>query len=105
MSEYLPVCAADALAIGSARAVCVGKHAVALFRLADGYYALEDSCPHQGAPISDGYIENGEVTCSWHAWCFNIRTGQMTLGDLCVVPRFDVKIENNMVLVCDEPGD
>ena len=99
------MCSVDALAIGSARAVTVGTHSVALFRLEDGYYALEDACPHQGAPISDGYMDHGEVTCSWHAWCFDIRSGRMILGDLCIIPRFDVRIENAMVLVCDEPGE
>jgi len=40
------------------------------------YYAFENKCPHQGANLAFGFIENDVVTCPLHAWQFNLVTGK-----------------------------
>lgn len=49
---------------------------IALFNVAGEYYALDNTCPHMGGPLGEGEIEDGKVTCPWHAWQFNIKTGE-----------------------------
>jgi nitrite reductase (NADH) small subunit/3-phenylpropionate/trans-cinnamate dioxygenase ferredoxin subunit len=63
------------LAEGEGRAVKVGQKLIAVFRTGDQYYAIDDTCPHMGASLSDGYVESGVVTCSWHAWRFRLCDG------------------------------
>ncbi len=47
------------------REICGEK--IAFFRNADGQAsAVEDFCPHRGAPLSLGYVENGELICGYH---------------------------------------
>jgi len=41
----------------------------------DQFYAFEDCCPHEGAPLSDGYLEGIELECPLHASIFDVRTG------------------------------
>src|SRR5881409_511288 len=41
---------------------------LALFRWNDRVYAIEDLCPHLGFPLSEGFMQAGEVMCSWHGW-------------------------------------
>jgi nitrite reductase/ring-hydroxylating ferredoxin subunit len=53
---------------------------IALFRVGDEVRALDDACPHQGAPLSMGVVKQGEVTCSWHGWHFEVETGANTDG-------------------------
>ena len=48
---------------------------IALFKLNDQIFALENVCPHMGGPLGEGDIENCIVTCPWHGWQFDIRTG------------------------------
>jgi len=70
------------------------------------FYALENACPHQGGPLADGHLEGALVTCPWHAWCFDVRTGRMTLGEFARVPRFAVRVEGTTILIKPEPeGD
>jgi nitrite reductase (NADH) small subunit len=88
---------------GSARAIHVGSYDVALFNVEGEYYALENVCPHQGSPIVDGWIEGRTVTCPWHAWCFDLRTGSLTLGNFAIIPRFEVRIEEDGVYLSTEP--
>jgi nitrite reductase/ring-hydroxylating ferredoxin subunit len=48
---------------------------VALFNLDGTFYAIEDTCPHRGAPLWEGELEGSELTCPWHGARFNITTG------------------------------
>jgi nitrite reductase/ring-hydroxylating ferredoxin subunit len=101
--NFVRVAAPDALRPGSARAIAVGRYEIALFNVEGEYYALENSCPHQGSPIVDGWIEGRTVTCPWHAWCFDLRTGSLTLGTYAMIPRFEVRVEADGIYLSTEP--
>ena len=90
---------------GQARAFAVGSFEVAIFNVGGAFYALENSCPHQGGPLADGWLEGPFITCPWHAWCFDVRTGSMTLGEFARVARFDVRRLNDDLFVSVEPCD
>ncbi len=70
---------------------------VALFRLGEEVFAVENTCPHQGASLAEGWLEGDRVVCPWHAWCFELRTGRMTLGDYAQIATFEVEIEADQV--------
>lgn len=55
--------------------VLVDGCAVALFRTACGWVALDDRCPHAGASLSEGRVADGQVTCPWHGLRFDAATG------------------------------
>ncbi|MBV8332423.1 MAG: Rieske (2Fe-2S) protein [Candidatus Eremiobacteraeota bacterium] len=83
--------------------VRVRRYEVALFDVGGDVVAYENACPHQGGPIGEGFVENGTVTCPWHAWCFDLRTGTLTLGDFARLRRFDVHVEGSELYVAAEP--
>lgn len=103
MPEFIRVASRDAVPSGTAHAFPVGRYDIALFNIGGEFYALENACPHQGGPIADGWIEGRTVTCPWHAWCFDLRTGKMTLGDFAEIPRFEVRVEGDGIYVATEP--
>ncbi|HEY2075757.1 MAG TPA: Rieske (2Fe-2S) protein [Streptosporangiaceae bacterium] len=42
----------------------------------DGEWQVTDArCPHNGGPLADGVVRDGAVTCPWHWYCFDLRTG------------------------------
>ena len=88
---------------GAARAYAVGRYEVAVFNVDGELYGIENICPHQGAPLADGWLDGMHVTCPWHAWCFDVRTGKMTLGDFARVPRFAVRVEGTTIFIRTEP--
>jgi nitrite reductase/ring-hydroxylating ferredoxin subunit len=83
--------------------VRVGRYEVALFNLGDAVVAYENACPHQGGPIGEGLVEGTTVTCPWHAWCFDLHTGYLTLGKYAQLRRFDVHVEGDAIYVAREP--
>jgi nitrite reductase (NADH) small subunit len=39
--------------------------------MVDGeFHAISNICPHAHAPLDQGFIENGRITCPWHGWSF-----------------------------------
>ena len=57
--------------------ICVeieGKR-IAVFHVGGEFYAIDDTCTHKGAPLSEGTIEGDQVQCPWHGACFNLKTG------------------------------
>ncbi len=39
-------------------------------------YVLDGKCTHQGGPLGEGSIDNGELICPWHAGAFDYKTGK-----------------------------
>ena len=76
-----------------------GRH-VALFRLGDEFYAIDNLCLHRAGPLCEGQIDgNGVVTCPWHGWSYEIRTGTLVQDPRVGVSKHDVSIEDGLVSV------
>lgn len=103
--EYVHLPGAAKIPPGRARAYPVGRYEIAVFNVNGELFALDNTCPHQGGPISEGWMEGPLVTCPWHAWCFDVRTGKMTLGDFASIDRFAIRREGDAVYVSTEPID
>lgn len=62
------------------RTLEVAGRRIALFRAGDCVHALDDACPHQGASLGDGVVREGQVTCPWHSFHFDLRDGRNADG-------------------------
>ena len=60
-----------------------GKKQIALFRVGDSFYAIDNRCPHEGYPLVQGTVDDAScvLTCQWHNWKFRLDTGENTLGE------------------------
>ena len=52
---------------------------LALVNLKGEIYALDDDCPHEAGPLSEGQIIGEEIECPWHTSRFSIKTGSVTM--------------------------
>ena len=74
---------------------------VVLFKTEDNcVHAIGNVCPHQGAPLAEGWYEQEDcvVTCPLHAWDFDVRTGQHLNGPESV-PTYETRIVDGIVEV------
>jgi nitrite reductase (NADH) small subunit/3-phenylpropionate/trans-cinnamate dioxygenase ferredoxin subunit len=77
-TRWIPIGKPEALSFTPGATVNVEGQEVAVFAVpeaASGYCALLNSCPHAGAALAEGHVSNGEVSCPWHGWRFDLRTG------------------------------
>lgn len=84
---------------GRGKMVVVNGRHVALFRLGDEFFAIDNLCLHQAGPICDGTIDNDVVICPWHGWSYEIRTGTLVQDPRVGVSRHDVKVDGDAVSV------
>ena len=75
MAEFQTVCRVGDVRDGEGKTVEVGGKLVAVFLEKGRYFAIDDVCPHMGASLSGGWVEDGVVTCPWHAWRFRLADG------------------------------
>jgi nitrite reductase/ring-hydroxylating ferredoxin subunit len=90
VAKYVVAAAAD-IPPGGRKIVEVAGRSIGVFNLDGTFYALRNRCPHQGGPLCEGplwghltarvpgefeYRRGGIVSCGWHGWEFDIRTGQ-----------------------------
>ncbi len=61
----------------SVRTISLDNKMICLVRLEDGYYAIDDRCPHAGARLGMGKCtEEGMVECPVHRYQYNAKTGK-----------------------------
>jgi nitrite reductase/ring-hydroxylating ferredoxin subunit len=69
-----------------------GRAPVAVFRLGDAFYTMDDQCTHGAALLSEGEVEDCQIYCPFHSGAFDIRTGAATAAP-CVLPVRTYKTE------------
>ncbi len=79
MPQFVKVAKISEIADQSAKCVEMAGMRIALFNLGGDFYAIDDTCPHEGGPLSEGVIKGEEVECPWHGSLFNIKSGEVTL--------------------------
>jgi 3-phenylpropionate/trans-cinnamate dioxygenase ferredoxin subunit len=74
---------------------------IAVFHTEDGgVYAIDDTCTHQDASLSDGWLEGCEVECPLHASKFDLRTGSVDAPPARLPVRtHQVLVEEGMIYV------
>jgi nitrite reductase/ring-hydroxylating ferredoxin subunit len=93
------VAAAGDIAPGSGRIVEAGGRTVAVFNVDGVFHAIDNQCPHRGGPLGDGRLDGAIVTCPWHGYRYDVRTGGHQLSASFNVPCYPVTVEGGVVYV------
>ena len=92
MSEHR-VAALEDVPESSGLAVDIGDKRIAIFRYQGRYFALDETCPHRGAPLHQGTIDSGIVVCPWHQWQFELKSGCSPVNRLSKVRTYPVRVD------------
>jgi nitrite reductase/ring-hydroxylating ferredoxin subunit len=94
MAEFVFAAKIDDIPVGRAKTVSLGEKRIALFNVEGAFYAIDDTCLHRGGPLSEGELEGCVVTCPWHGWKYDIRTGEMTMNPATRVNCYQARVES-----------
>ena len=75
--RFEAVLAASELPLREPTAVEVGDRRICLVRLEDGVFGFDDRCPHRGGSLARGSVCDAVITCAFHTWQFDVRTGDL----------------------------
>ena len=72
---------------------------IAVYNVDGEFYATDNSCPHRGAPLSEGVLCGHVIECGLHGWQFDVRTGEcLTVRD--TIKTYALKIQDGL-LICE----
>lgn len=98
VSEFQEVAKLSDIPEEAGLCVTVGKLKIGLFRHKGEVYAINNVCPHQGAPLSEGFFDDGIVRCPVHAWEICVETGRV-INRTEKVDTYPVRVDGETVSV------
>ncbi len=100
MDNWTDIGALEAIPRQGARVVKTLGGCVAVFRTADDrVFALDDSCPHKGGPLSQGIVHGASVTCPLHNWVIDLTTGRALGADVGATRAHPLKVEDGRLML------
>jgi len=99
MADFVKVFNKSDLAEGQCKAVDANGKTIALFNVGGTICALDNTCLHRGGPLGEGILEGDVVTCPWHMWEYNVRTGEKVGTPSIKVATYPVQVDGNDIKV------
>ncbi len=99
MAELVKVGRLADIPVGSSTVVEVAGKTMAVFHCQDGFYAMENTCPHRGGPLGKGSLAGTTVTCPWHGWQFNVTSGACLVNPAVTQQTYAVTVEGEELVV------
>ncbi|HSA60307.1 MAG TPA: Rieske 2Fe-2S domain-containing protein [bacterium] len=88
------------------REIQVGPMRVALSYANGEFAAIGGVCPHAGGPLGEGTLKDEKISCPWHSFRYDRRTGVCRLGESLefAVPSYPLKIKDGRLFVSPKPA-
>ena len=103
MNGYLRVARASEVPPGSMKRVEVAGRAVALANVDGEFYAIDDTCSHEEASLSEGTLTGEVIACPKHGARFTAKTGRvLSLPAVRSVAVYPVRVQGDEILVSPE---
>ena len=85
---------------GRAIGVEIAGRRLAVVRVGERVFAIDDRCSHRGFPLHDGTIEGTTIRCRTHGACFALESGAVVRGPARrAVPIYRVSVEEGTVVI------
>jgi nitrite reductase (NADH) small subunit len=99
VGQLVAVARAEDIPPGTARMVTAGELELALYHVEGSFHATQAHCLHLGGPLGEGVLEGCVITCPWHGWQYDVRTGENEFDRAIVLETFEVVVEDGDVKV------
>jgi nitrite reductase (NADH) small subunit len=84
---------------GTVRHVRAGEAELAVAHVGDDFFATAGACLHLGGPLGHGRLEGHVLSCPWHGWQYDVRSGLNEFDHAIELETYAVRVENGEVKV------
>ena len=95
--NFVTVARVDDVPPGTLRYVRAGDEEIALAHCDGGFHAVQHHCLHLKGPLADGRLEGCLLTCPWHGWQYDVRTGENAFDLAIKLRTFEVQVADGEV--------
>lgn len=96
---FMPVARVDDVPPGTLRTVRVDDEEITLAHCDGGFYAMQAHCIHLQGPLGQGHLDGCVLTCPWHGWQYDVRTGQNEFDRAIQLRTYDVQVSDGEIRV------
>ena len=96
---FATVARVDEFEHGTVRTVYAGETAIALARVGDEFFATQHACLHMHGPLGAGRLAEHVLSCPWHGWQYDVRTGENEFDRAIRLETYEVRVEDGDVRV------
>ena len=79
--------------------VTVAGQEILLVNFKETIYAVENECPHQGAPMAGALLKDAHLACPRHGYRFELKDGSCKDHPEFTLKTWPVRIENNEIII------
>ena len=80
--------------------VLVDGHKICIANVEGKYFAIDNTCSHEGGPLADGNLEGYQVECPWHQSRFDMRTGEVKAPPASEPQEtYQIKLEGDDIMI------
>ncbi|MDX1915460.1 MAG: nitrite reductase small subunit NirD [Methylophilus sp.] len=98
--SWTKICPLNEIPKLGSRVVRTEKVDIGVFRTEDDrVFALNNSCPHKGGPLSQGIVYGDKVACPLHSWKISLVDGKAEEPDVGETACYQVKVEDGIVFL------
>ncbi len=92
--------ALDSIPLGTMAKVLADNREICLIRTKNGFHAVDNVCPHMGAPLSNGKcIDEQWIECPFHRYKFSITDGTVDRTGAEALEVFELKVGPSGMLI------
>jgi nitrite reductase/ring-hydroxylating ferredoxin subunit len=99
MPQFVTVARVEDVPPGSVMTVRAGDEEITLAHVVGGFYATQASCIHLGGPLGKGRLDGSVLSCPWHGWQYDVRTGENEFDRAIRLRTYEVRVEDGEVQV------
>ena len=99
MVEKIRIASIHDVEPGTGIEIIAAGRVIALYNINGELHALDGVCPHAGGPLGKGTVSGCMVTCPWHGWQFDVKTGKHGLNPNLSHERFEVTQSGEDILI------
>jgi nitrite reductase (NADH) small subunit len=100
MSNLVRICLeADLPEEGQACEIVFNRKQFCVARSGGEIAVMDNLCPHNEGPLGQGLVEDGCVVCPWHAWAFDVKTGNAQHNERARVQIYDCKVQDGALMI------
>ena len=99
MADWITIAKRQDCLPGTSLELVVEDRIVALYNVDGEFFALDGVCPHNGGPLGKGKLDGCLVSCPWHGWQFDVRSGQSQLSATIQQPNFATRVDGDDVMI------